>query len=182
MTTQNTTLVYVAAYLAVFGQAALPGARHWLGAQVDLLPALMVYTALHAGLVNLSLLAVLGGLFMDSLSQNPFGVSILPLFLVGYVIFHQRDLVLRDLPFAQFAMGAVASAAVPLLTVLLLLTGGKPLLLDWGTLWQWTVMTAGGAVATPLLFAGFQWFNHVFGYKIRPESSFRPDREIRRHR
>jgi len=65
---------------------------------------------------------------------------------------------------------------------LLLLTGGKPLLLDWGTLWQWTVMTAGGAVATPLLFAGFQWFNHVFGYKIRPESSFRPDREIRRHR
>jgi rod shape-determining protein MreD len=182
MSKPNTTLLYVAAYLAVFGQAALPGARHWLGAQVDLLPALMVYTALHAGLVNLSLLAVFGGLFMDSLSENPLGVSILPLFLVGFVIFQQRDLILRDLPFAQCVMGAAASAVVPLLTVLLLLTGGQPLLLGWGSLWQWAVMTAGGAAATPLLFAGFQWFNHVFGYKLHSETSFRPDREIRRNR
>jgi len=44
------------------------------------------------------------------------------------------------------------------------------------------VMIVGGAVATPVVFALFNWFDHVFGYKIRTESSFRPDREIRRSR
>jgi hypothetical protein len=170
----------VAALLAVFGQAALPGLRECLGAQVDLLPALMVYAALHASLLNVGLLAVFGGLFFDSLSANPLGITILPLFLTGLVIFLQRDLILRDLTFAQIILGAAASAVTPLLTVLLMLSAGKTLLLGWGSLWQWLVMTAGGAVATPVLFACFRGFNQAFDYKPRSESSFRPDREIRR--
>ncbi len=182
MSKQNTTLIYVAAFLAVFGQATLPGSRAWLGAQVDLLPALMVYAALHAGLVNLSVLAVFGGLCFDSLSANPLGVTILPLFLAGWVIYMQRDLILRDSPFAQLLLGAGASAVAPLLTVSLMLSAGKPLLLGWGSLWQWLVMILGGAVATPVIFALFDWFNRVFGYKWHSESSFRADREIRRGR
>ena len=46
---------------------------------------------------------------------------------------------------------------MPLLTILLLLTAGKQPLLGWGTIWQWLVMTAGGAVATPFVFALFDW-------------------------
>jgi rod shape-determining protein MreD len=182
MSNQKIIMIYVAAFLAVFCQAALPGLRECLGAQVDLLPALMVYAALYAGLVNLSVLAVLGGLWFDCLSANPLGISILPLYAVGFVIYLQRDLILRDSSFAQVFIGAVAGAVVPFLTVLLLLSAGKPLLLDWGSLWQWIVMTAGVAVATPVIFTVFQWFDQLFGYKLHTETSFRPDREIRRGR
>ena len=43
----------------------------------------------------------LGGLWFDSLSANPLGVSVLPLFLVGLAIHLNRELILRDQAFAQ---------------------------------------------------------------------------------
>jgi cell shape-determining protein MreD len=176
----RTILILAAAFLAVFGEAAFPVLRHWLGAQVDLLPVLMVYAALNADLATISLLAVLGGLWFDALSANPFGASILPLFAVGFVIYLRRDLILRELSFAQLVLGTLASAVVPVLSVLLLLTAGKQPLLGWGSLWQWLVMTAGGAAATPLVFALFHWCDRTLGYQPRTETSFRSDREIRR--
>ena len=94
----------------------------------------------------------------------------------------QRDLILRELPFAQVVLGGIASAVVPLLAVLMLLTGGQKPLLGWGSLWQWIVMTAGGALATPVLFTLFQWCDDALGYKPRTETSFRADREILRGR
>ena len=178
----NIILIFAVAYLSVFGEAALPGLRHLLGAQVDLLPVLMVYAALNASLTTVAALAIFGGLCFDSLSADPLGVYILPLFAVGFIIFLRRDLILRELSFAQIILGTVASAVVPVLTVLLLLTGGKSPLLGWGSLWQWLVMTAGGAVATPVVFALFNWLNRAFGYRPRTETSFRPDREILRGR
>ncbi|MFZ0828680.1 MAG: hypothetical protein WAO02_14775 [Verrucomicrobiia bacterium] len=178
----QTILILATAFLAVFGEATFPVLRHWLGAQVDLLPVLMVYAALNLDIVSVSLIAVLGGLWFDALSANPLGISILPLFAVGFLIHLRRDLILRELSFAQLVLGTVASAAVPGLSVLLLLTAGQQPLLGWGSLWQWIVMTAGGAAATPLVFALFNWCNHALGYQPRTETSFRPDREIRRGR
>jgi len=175
-------LILAAAFLVVFGEALFPTLRLCLGAQVDLLPVLMVYAALNTELVTVSLLAVLGGLWFDSLSANPLGTSILPLYAVGFLICVRRDLILRELAFARLVLGTVASAVVPALSVLLLLTAGKQPLLGWGSLWQWAVMTAGGAAATPLIFTLFDWCNRAFGYQIRTETSFRPDREIRRGR
>ncbi len=178
----NSILVLAAAFLVVFGEAVLFGPRHWLGAQVDLLPALMIYAALNTDIFVVALLAVLGGLLFDSLSANPLGLSILPLFVMGFPIYLQRDLILRELPFAQVILGGIASAVVPLIALLLLLTAGKHPLLGWGSLWQWMIMTAGGAAATPIFFALFDWFDHAFGYQPIKESSFRPDREILRGR
>ncbi len=175
-------LILAVAFLAVFGEAAFPVLRHWLGAQVDLLPVLMVYAALNLDIATVSLLAVLGGLWFDALSANPLGISILPLYAVGFLIWLQRDLILRELSFAQLVLGTVASAVVPVMSILLLLTAGKQPLLGWGSIWQWIVMTAGGAAATPLVFALFSWCNHALGYQLRTETSFRPDREIRRGR
>ena len=43
-------------------------------------------------------------------------------------------------------------------------------------------MTAGGAVATPIMFEFFDWCQRALGYQPRTETSFRPDREIRRDR
>ena len=178
----QTILVLATAFLAVFVEAVFPLPRHWLGAQVDLLPALMIYAALNTNVVTVSLLAVLGGLWFDALSANPLGISILPLFVVGFPICLRRDLIVRELPFAQIFLGAAASATVPGLAVLLLLTGGQDPLLGWGSLWQWLVMIAGGAAATPAIFALFDWCQHALGYQPQTETSFRPDREIRRGR
>jgi len=180
MNVLQTILIFAAAFLVVFGEAVLPGLRHLLGAQVDLLPAIMVYAALNANISVVALLAVFGGLWFDSLSANQLGVTILPLLVAGFAIYLRRDLILRGLPFAQIILGAAASAIVPALTILLLLTGAQQLLLGWGSLWQWLVMTAGGAIATPILFALFAWCQHALGYQPRTETSFRPDREIRR--
>lgn len=180
MSAFKTILILAFAFLAVFGEATLGGPRHLLGAQVDLLPALMIYTALNAGLPTVALLAGLGGLWFDTLSANPLGITILPLFAVGFPVYLRRDLILRDLPFAQFVLGAAASAVVPALTLLMLLSGGHDLLFGWGTLWQWLVMTAGGAAATPVMFALAGWCHRSLGYQVRTESSFRLDREIRR--
>ena len=178
----NTILIFAAAFLAVFAEAAFQWPRHLLGAQVDLLPVLMIYAALNTNIPTVSLLAALGGLSFDSLSANPLGISILPLFAVGFPICLQRDLILRELPFAQVFLGGAASAAVPAMTALLLLTGSQEPLLGWGSLWQWLVMIVGGALATPVIFALFNWCQHALGYQPQTESSFRPDREIRRGR
>jgi len=178
----RTILILACAFLAVFGEATLSAPRHLLGAQVDLLPALMVYAALNTGLPSIALLAVLGGIWFDALSANPLGISILPLAAIGWPVYWRRDLILRELPFAQFALGAVASAAAPALTLLLLLSGGKELLLGWGTLWQWIVMTVVGAVATPFIFELMAACHRALGYQERVEPSFRLDREIQRSR
>jgi len=182
MTTFRTLLILATAFLAVFWEAAFPGTSRWLKVQVDLLPALMVYTSLCTGLTTIALLAVCGGLFFDSLSANPLGTSILPLFAVGVVMHWRRGLILRDEPYAQFVMGLAASAATPLLTVLVLLTAGHHLLLGWGSLWQWLVMSLGGAVATPIFFLLFGWGDRAFGYRRVTETSFRSDRQIWRGR
>jgi rod shape-determining protein MreD len=178
----KTILILAFAFLAVFAETVFSAPRHLLGAQIDLLPALVVFTALNSDLVTLALLAILGGLGFDSLSANPLGVTILPLMLVGFPMYLRRDLILRDLPFAQFVLGAAASALVPALVLILLLNGGKQPLIGWGSLWQWMVMTAGGAAATPVIFAFFAWCDRTLGYQPRSETSFRPDREIQRGR
>ncbi len=178
----NTALVLGAAFLAVFWEAAFGGLRHLLGAQVDLLPPLMVYAGLCTGLTTVALLALCGGLWFDSLSANPLGVSVLPLFAIGLAIHLKRDLILREQTFAQFVLGLGASTAAPVLTVLLLLTIGHPPLLGWGTLWQMTVLSVGGAVATPICFELLNWLQRTLVHHGATETSFRPDREIRRGR
>ena len=177
----QTILILSAAFLAVFGETVLSAPRELLGAQIDLLPAIMVFAALNAGLPTIAALAIFGGLWLDTFSANPLGISILPLMLVGFPIYLRRDLILRDLPFAQFVIGAIASALVPALTLLMLLSGSTEPLLG-GTLWQWLVMTAGGAVATPFVFSLMDACNGALGYKLRTQVSFRDDREVRHRR
>ena len=178
----NSILLLLATFLAVFWEGAFNPIRHFLGAQIDLLPALVVYAALCNGLATMIGVALAGGLLFDTLSADPVGVSVLPLLVAGLILHSQRDLVLRDQVFAQFVLGLAVSAAVPLLTLLLLLTTGHTPLLGWGSLWQWLVMTVGGGIATPVVFQLFDLFDRTFNYRRATETSFRPDRQIRRGR
>src|SRR5690349_863526 len=111
----TTTLLLAMAFVTVFWEAAFTGLRHLLGAQIDLLPALMVYAGLCTGLTSVCLVSFLGGLWFDSLSANPLGISILPLFAVGLAIYVSREVILRDQWFAQLVLGLAASAAAPVL-------------------------------------------------------------------
>ncbi len=178
----NTIFIFVVAFLAVFWEAVFPGARRLLGAQIDLLPPLIVYASLTAGISTVTVLAVVSGLWFDSLSANPLGVSVPALFVIGLVIYAYRELILRDQFFAQITLGLAASAVAPVLTLILLLTTSRTPLLGWGTLWQLIVMAVGGAVVTPILFELFRLLNNTLGYRHITEISFRPDREIKRGR
>ena len=176
------TFILVAAYLAVFLESSVNFPRSLLGAQIDLLPALMVYTALTNDILVIALLAVGGGLCFDALSANPLGVSVLPLFAIGFAIDRARELLLRESRFAQFVLGFAASALQPLATLFLMLNLGSAPALGWHTLWQWFVLAAGGGLAAPLFFALFDRMHQAFDYQPAHHSSFRPDREIKRGR
>lgn len=178
----NTTILLLVTIFAVYWEAAFSGLRHLFGAQVDLLPALVVYASLYGSLTALSMVAVGGGLLFDSLSANPLGISVLPLFLCGLAIHSSRELILRDQTFAQVVLGFGASLTTPVLVLLLLLTTHHEPLFGWGTLWQILIMSVGGAVATPIIFELFALLNRLFGHAASGPSSFRPDREIRRGR
>lgn len=178
----NPVLVLLGAFLMIFFEAWFEPLRNLLGAQVDFLPALTVYASLSCGLPTLTALALLGGVAFDCLSANPPGISVLPLFWVGLTMHQSRGLILREQKFAQFVLGAGASAAVPLLTLLLLFTSRYHPLVSWGTIWQLLVMSALGGAVTPLLFMAYDRLNLVFNYQPVSQSSFRPDREIKRGR
>jgi cell shape-determining protein MreD len=178
----NTVAILVAAFLAVFLESYYRGLRNFLGAQIDLLPALVVYAGLSASIFTVALLSTLGGLWFDSLSANPLGISVLPLFIIGFVIHYCRELILREQLYAQFLLGLAASAAAPVFTLLSLFGVGAEPLVNWWSLWQWTVMVLGGAVFTPICFRMFDRLNRAFSYQPLPETSFRPDREIKRGR
>jgi rod shape-determining protein MreD len=177
-----TVLILATAFVIVFVEATFNGARHWLGAQVDLLPSLVVYTSLSGGMTTLILLAICGGLWFDSLSANPIGISMLPLFLMGFFIQRYRGLILREQAFAQWVLGLAASALMPVLTLLLLLNAERQPLVGWFSLWQWLVMSLLGGAATPLWFRFFDRVAAALSYRPRGENSFRPDREIKRGR
>lgn len=175
----NTLIILLAAYIAVFLQAAMNGL---LGTQLDFLPALTVYASLTAGPVTVASLALCGGLWFDSLSANPLGISILPLLAIGFIIQIRRDLILRDQSFAQFIIGLAASFAAPATTLMFLLTAGKTPALGWGTVWQMLLITLLGGAATPGCFWLFGRVARTFDYREVVSSSFRTDRQIRRGR
>jgi rod shape-determining protein MreD len=182
MSWRSTLFVLAAAFVAVFLEASPGLFRNLLGAQIDLLPALMVYAALTHGLTTIALLAVCGGLWFDSLSLNPLGASVLPLLLIGLLIYRSRELLMREHVFAQFVLGVMAGAAQPLGTLFILLNKGATPLLGWYSLWQWLVMAAGAGAATPVCFKLFDRLGRALEYQAVTQTSFRADREIKRGR
>lgn len=178
----NTAALLVAAYLIVFFQASVDFWRDWFGAQIDIIPALMVYCGLNSGLATLTLTAAVSGLCLDSLSANPLGVSVLSYFVVGFVIYQTRDIILRDQPYARFILGVSASAIAPVLTVLFLWGGGFKPLIGWGSLLQWLIVALCGGALTPVCFAVFERVHAALSYSRTSESPFRTDREIKRGR
>lgn len=182
MKSLRTMLVLLTAFVAVFVEVSASPVRQALGAQVDLLPGLMVYASLSCGLPTVTALAVLGGLWFDSLSSNPLGVSMLPLLVVGLTMHKFRRLIMRSQPLAQAVMGMAASAVAPLLQLVILLNTDRQPGLGLITLWQWLVMVALGGLLTPLWFKIFDWLSGTLSPRRLDQTTFRTDREIKRGR
>ena len=161
----NKTLgLLIGAYLLVFLQSHWQGPRLWLGFQPDLTPALLVCAGLTLGAGHVSTSAMLTGLWLDSLSANPLGLSVLPLFIAGWAVFTFRDLIMRDELVAQFYLGTAAGAAVPLLQVWLLWLVGAAPLFGWemGVWWLINALFCGAAVPVFARLAKLldRWFSH----------------------
>lgn len=182
MTWLKSILLVGFAFVGVFAAAWLEWPRRWLGAQFDLLPALVVVAAMTTNVPTLGVLAVAGGLMLDSLSANPLGLSILPLFATGCVLHRVHDVVLRDLPYAQVVLGVMATAAILLLKLVLLLSLGETPVLGWGSLWQLLIVCAWSAALTPAVFGLFDAATGLFAYRTAGPPAFRPDRDILRGR
>ena len=161
----NKTLgLIIGAYLLVYLQSYWQGPRLWLGFQPDLTPALLVCAGLTLGVGQVSTTAMLTGLCLDSLSANPLGLSVLPLFTVGWAVFSFRESILRNELVAQFYLGITAGAAVPLLQVWLLQLVGYNPLLGW-QMGVWCLVNALlCGVGVPLFYRMAKlidrWFSH----------------------
>lgn len=182
MSALNPIIILLAAFLAVYFQSSIDFFRNIFGVQLNLLPALMVYTSLTMGIFSVALLSIIGGLLFDSLSANPLGVSVFPLFLIGFAIHRFHGLLLREQIHAQFAFGAGASLLTPLLTLLFLFNGEGNPLFGWGTLWQLFVMSLCGGLLTPVCFLILDRASKALNYQPIAQTSFRADRQIKRNR
>jgi rod shape-determining protein MreD len=202
----NPIIVLTSCYLLVFIQTSLNPVGYLTGTQADLLPVLMVYAGLSMDGISIVLLALAGGLWLDSFSLNPLGASVLPLLLIGWVFHGYREYILRDQVFAQMVLGGVACVVVSVLTLIVIyiipestrdygldLDGGgvelvsalpfavaRKVLGGWQLLEQVIIKGASGAVFAPILFGILAWVHHSFDYPASVESSFRADREIKR--
>lgn len=175
-------LLLSATYLAVFVQSGFNGPRLWLGSTLSLVPGLLVFAAMRLDLTAVTCLALAGGLWLDALSANPLGASVLPLFLVGWLLWRQREHLLLELDYAQLVLGAAASLLVPVLTLVVVLSKGFQPDLGWRTLWQLAVLAVSGGIFTPLVFRGLDWLERRFMHPAAPPGTYPGVREIKRGR
>ena len=175
-------LLYVAVWVAIFSQTQFPALTEWLGLAPSLVPALIVHAALtHSSWVTFGL-AVFAGLSLDSLSPMKLGIHYLPLLALGLAIQARQHLILRDQTYARIFLGLAAGTFVPLATLLLLTITDRPVLSGWSTGWQLVFSGLFNAMACPVCFRIFDWLERVLGDPRPVESSFRPDRQIKRGR
>lgn len=182
MTWLPTTTLFFLTWLTVFAQTQFRPLANLFDTPVALLPALMVYAALTHSLITVASLAVFAGLALDSLSAGSPGISVIPLFAVGFGLHLRQHLILREQTYAQFWLGLSAGIAVPLMTLLLLELGSTSLIRGPFLVVQFLLLGLLNGAVCPAVFRIFDALHRTFDYQPLIESSFRPDREIKRGR
>lgn len=174
--------LFVAAWLATYAQTQFPVVRLALGIPFSILPALAAYAAMNHSILITTIFTVLTALGMDSLSANRFGVSVLPLFLFGFIAHIRRHVLLQDQRYTQFWLGFTGGILVPLGTLALLFLGQREPISGPATLLQLVLLGLLNGLVCPALFWFFDRIHQAFDYQPLPVPSFRPDREIKRGR
>jgi len=167
-------------YAVSFAEGRVTALRDLTGAQIDLLPGMMVYAAMAYRTVIVLGCAALFGLFFDSLSANVLGTSFTSLAAVGLAAARFRELLLSDQFITHWVLGLIASGIAPLIALIVLNLCGFQPLLGVGSFWQWAMMIAGGGFMTPVWFKFFNRLDDASRFKEMPESAFRQDRQMAR--
>ena len=105
-------------------------------AQIDLLPVFAAFAALHGGLGPIIGLALIAGSWLDVLSANPLGTSLVSLFLTALILHRLHEVLLKGQLAAQFFVCLAAGAFGPTISCLFLWGMSMQPLVGWGTLWQ----------------------------------------------
>ena len=151
----------VIALLALYLANTLEWPQRITGTRINPLPALIVCAAMRAPVVALTLLAVLGSLWQTSLSADPPGISMIPLFVVGVAVSLNRRAIHTRLWGARFAVAAAAGALVPLVTVGFLMLLGRQPLLGWFSFWQLAVMSLTSGLLALIFFPLLEWLDQA---------------------
>jgi hypothetical protein len=173
---------FVFAWGAVFSQTQFGLIYEWLGASVNPLPALMIHAGLTHSSSTIAGLAIFAAISLDALSPMKIGTSIIPLFTLAYVMHVRRHLILRNEAYARVSLGFGGGLFVPVATLAILTLSDRPILSGWSTLWQIGANGVFNALMCPVCFGIFDWLEKTFGDPPAVESSFRPDRQIKRGR
>lgn len=121
-------------------------------AQINLLPVFAAFAALHGGLGPIIGVALIGGCWLDVLSANPLGTSLISLFLTALILHRAHEVLLKGQLAAQFFVSLAAGALGPVISYFLLWAMSMQPLTGWGTLWQIVVNSIICGVAGPFIF------------------------------
>lgn len=152
--------ILLTALISVYLSAAVGLSLQFLGTQINPLPALMMVVALRAPFSAVVTLAIFGALIQSSLSSDPIGIGMLPLYSLGFAVHLNARSLSQHHTGPRFALGAIAGAIVPALTLALLLLAGKQPMIGWFTLWQWAVGIVSSGLLALIYFPLLEWMDH----------------------
>jgi cell shape-determining protein MreD len=171
----------VIAFLLLVGaalQALLP-APMWLGfASAPVLTALVVFYAIFYGGTMALVVAVLAGLFQDSLSLIPLGYSSFGFAMTVLVMDRYRELMEIQSPLTHAFLTAASHGAVTLLLSALLLKDG---LVFWHPLWLMARIPGAvilGLFTGPLIISAAQMLEIKLGLMKGGEDSYGAQRSF----
>jgi len=172
MTRDQIIALFLAVFAAVFVGAACDLPRRWLGVSLPLLPALLVYAAIQYSVWGVTIVAVVGGLWLDAYSATPLGASTAALFAVGFGLNRKREYVMHQLPFARILLGLLVGAAIPALTFAVTVMAKTPAVNPGTVLWRILMCAVLTAALTPLVFRLFARLHRTFTYRTAAEARF----------
>jgi len=130
-----------------------------LGTQLDPLPPLMLVVALRAPITTIAILAIFGSLAQSTLSSNPLGLSLLPLYALGFTVHINSPNLSHHHTCSRFALGAIAGALIPLMSLALLLLTNKEPLIGWFSLWQWSAGILSSGLMAVIFYPLIEWLD-----------------------
>jgi len=122
-------------FLLMIGSAiqSLVPSLAWTGyASFPVLGSLVLYYALYRGGAVALMMAILAGLFQDSISLIPLGYSSFAFAVCALLIDHYRDLIMLNSAFTHMVLTALMNGVVHVLLMVLMLGDG---VIEWSTFW-----------------------------------------------
>ena len=154
-----TLTVLLIALISIYVASAWNLPRHLLGAQLNPLPALMLVVALRSPISTIGMLSIFGSFAQSALSSNPLGLSLIPLYLFGFIVHMYSHSLSHHHSGSRLALGAAAGALIPIMSLGLLLLTNKEPLFGWFTLWQWAIGTLSSGLIALMFFPLIEWLD-----------------------